>query len=159
MSSIGMNELANYVPPDEQVYHLRRAGHSFSDITTLMGIERAEALLAYRAYMNKLAAEYSLEEREMHVNLEMARLDELQAAIWESAIAEKSVQKIDSILRIMGLRAKLLGFDKITPNPEAVRQIILVTGSQKEFIEALQQGRAEHVVDGDVVEDGVEEEV
>jgi hypothetical protein len=136
-----MSDVAE-IDDHQRVYHLRRAGHSFYDIGMFVGVSTEQAVEYYRKYMSEVRRHLDIDEHQMHVALELARLDELQAALWDDAVINKDLKAADEILKIMSQRAKYLGLEKIAPTPDKISQILLVTGSQREFIEALRAGQA-----------------
>ena len=140
----------------QRVYHLRRAGHSFYDIGMFIGVSMEQAAEYYRVYMVEIQRHMGMEEHQMHVALELARLDELQSAFWDDAVINKDIKAADEILKIMSQRARYLGLEKIAPTPDKINQILLVTGSQREFIDALRAGQAGNrgeLVAGELLDD------
>ena len=87
---------------------LALAGHSFDEIALEVGYaNRGTAWRAVQDSLNSRIAEAVTEYRE----LELARLDALQAAHWPQAIAG-SVRSADLVLRVIDRRMKLLGLDQ-----------------------------------------------
>ena len=87
---------------------LALAGHSYDEIALEVGYQnRGTAWRAVQDSLNSRIAEAVTEYRE----LELARLDALQAAHWPQAIAG-SVRSADLVLRVIDRRTKLLGLDQ-----------------------------------------------
>lgn len=94
---------------DHRAFELRREGKNFDDIALELGFANKGS--AYKAYARALArgrvADLSAaDERE----LELARLDALQSAIWKDA-SRGDLTAVDKSLKIMARRHKLLGLD------------------------------------------------
>jgi hypothetical protein len=123
------------------VYHLRKAGKSFSEIAEEIGDDDPVALAkANQYFMTELMNAYGQDERRVNAMLELDRLDELQAAWWDNAKFDKA--SADVVLKVMQMRQKLLGLDLPDPTNGAVQQQVLVIGTDtKEWMEALRQGR------------------
>ena len=87
---------------------LALAGHSFDEIALQVGYQnRGTAWRAVQDALNSRIAEAVTEYRE----LELARLDAIQAAHWPQAVAG-SVRAADLGLRVIDRRVKLLGLDQ-----------------------------------------------
>lgn len=92
---------------EAKVVELRRAGLTWTTIAQQTGFAGASG--AYKAYQR--AAERMIRPNlEEHRDMEIDRLDRLQAAVWQSA-ASGNVKSIDAVLRIIDRRARLLGLD------------------------------------------------
>lgn len=138
-----MSEVAGY-DPSERIYFLRKAGFSFTDIVGQMNHEYtyADVVGRFRNFQVRMAADFSLDERTSLTQLELARLDALQIHPYMRAIETGDPRDIDAVLKIMNARSKLLGLD--LPNPQDQKQvanILVVGGSQQDFIDALNAGR------------------
>jgi len=66
------------------------------------------------------------------LQLELERLDAMQAAIWDDAM-NGHLGAIDRVLKIMERRAKLLGLDQldVTQQPEPKIEIVLAGGQDE----------------------------
>ena len=104
---------------------LALAGHSFDEIALQVGYQnRGTAWRAVQDALNSRIAEAVTEYRE----LELARLDAIQAAHWPQAVAG-SVRAADLVLRVIDRRVKLLGLDQ--PHIQADRpRYLVVTASE-----------------------------
>jgi hypothetical protein len=98
---------------EERCLELRASGLSFREIACELGVSVSGA---YKAVARGLVAanEHNREEAASLRDLEVMRLDQLQAALWEQAVDECDTRAIDRVLRIMERRAKLLGLDAPT---------------------------------------------
>ena len=84
---------------------LRAAGKSFAEIAQICGYHSLQA--AWAAVAAALQQQVRAPAEDLRT-LELARLDALQAAVWEQALRGE-VAAIDCVLRIMGKRIGLLG--------------------------------------------------
>jgi preprotein translocase subunit SecD len=113
---------------EAQCLQLRASGLSFREIACELSVAPSTA---FKAVARGLAAanERNVEEAASLRDLEVMRLDEMQAALWEQAVDECDTRAIDRVLRIMERRARLLGLDapvmretKATPpDPQSAR--------------------------------------
>jgi hypothetical protein len=86
---------------------LRKGGKSYGEIAELMGVKRVRAYRLVKAALLKIIKEPA----EDVLQLELERLDQLLEAVWFKALSSDPLA-INSALRIMERRAKLLGLDK-----------------------------------------------
>lgn len=84
---------------------LAGAGKTYEQIAAEVGFSNKSS--ARKAVVAALAAREANAVDELR-HIEVARLDSLQAASWEDALGG-NVQAVDRILRIITLRAKILG--------------------------------------------------
>jgi len=89
---------------------LRQAGKSYREIEDATGISKSQCHRLVDAALKDLRKEIA-GDAETLLALELARLDELQAAIYARGLQGDPVA-IDKILKIMDRRAKLLNLDK-----------------------------------------------
>lgn len=82
------------------------AGYSYDDIAHQVGY--ANRGTAWRA-VQKALGDREVEAVDLYREMELARLDALQSACWESACAGE-IRAIEAVLRIIEKRARLLGF-------------------------------------------------
>lgn len=96
---------------DTKALNLRIGGKTFDYISAKLGFGGRSN--AHRAVRRRLAAMRTdcEEKAEELKQLELARLDRLQRALWSAGI-KGEVEAIDRILRIMARRAALEGLDK-----------------------------------------------
>jgi predicted transcriptional regulator len=92
-----------------RAFALRKAGLSYRDIGAELGVSH---VIVYRDVQAAIKA-FIDEAREHHTQImaiEAARLDDLQRVMWEQA-AMGDRRAVDTVLKIMERRAKLLGLD------------------------------------------------
>lgn len=92
---------------ENQVIELRRAGITWAKIAEQTGY--AGPAGAFRAYQ-RVAERFIRPNLEELRDMELDRLDRLQAAVWGKAL-NGDVRSLDAVLRIIDKRAKLLGLD------------------------------------------------
>lgn len=153
-----MSELAqNIEDRSRQVYHLRRGGMSHTEIAARLGISYAECIRDFRSFQKKAMAEFGPEDRVSLTQLEVDRLDALQLAVWDAAMAGDT-KAVTSVLQIINTRTKLLGLDQLTVNDSTQLHDILIVGeAQQDFVEALTNGRKKLASPSSDDEDGVRE--
>lgn len=95
---------------ERQVLEYRRGGLTFDEIAQRVGY--ADPSGAHRAFKRALLRTLQQPADEMR-EVELDRLDRLQAAVWGSA-SKGDVKAVDSVLKIMDRRARLLGLDAPT---------------------------------------------
>ncbi len=93
---------------ERRALELRRAGHSYSEIGRKLGCGSSHRDVT--AYLDRVAEENAESAREL-VRLEVERLDALQAAVWDQAMAGQ-LGAVDRAVRIGERRAKLPGLER-----------------------------------------------
>lgn len=100
----------------KQSLDLRRAGWSFEDIAAEVGY--ANKGTAYKA-VKQAIADITRESATELLELELARLDDLQAGAYEKA-RDGDLFAVDRVLKIIDQRAKFLGlYDRKPEDPTA----------------------------------------
>ena len=110
-----------------RAFALRKAGLSYRDIGLELGVSHQ---LVYRDVQATIKM-FLDEAREHHTQImaiEAARLDDLQRVMWEQA-AMGDRRAVDTVLKIMERRAKLLGLD--TPVATKVVNVTLTPDELK----------------------------
>jgi hypothetical protein len=100
-----------------RAFALRKAGLSYRDIGIELGVNHVTVYKDVQASIKQFLDE----AREHHTQImaiEAARLDDLQRVMWEQA-AMGDRRAIETVLKIMERRAKLLGLD----TPVATKQV------------------------------------
>jgi hypothetical protein len=92
-------------PNDQRAYELRLSGKTFKEIAKELNY--ADPSGAYQAYQRAREV-ISLDNLGEFRLLELERLSVLQSCLWDKAM-EGSGQALSSILKIMDLRARLIG--------------------------------------------------
>jgi hypothetical protein len=98
------------------VIRRRLSGETMQSIGDFYGVSKVTIFNDIQASLRELGAERK-ELTAEYLDLELARLDALQSAIWTMAIGGKkdpSLWAVDRILQIMEMRAKLLGLNAPT---------------------------------------------
>ena len=93
-----------------QAIGLRRQGYTLKRIGQVLGVSTQTAA-NYVNYCLRELVELTAAATEEYRQLELERLDALQAVIWDQAVSG-NLWAIDRCLAIMERRAKLLGLDK-----------------------------------------------
>lgn len=92
---------------EDQVVRLRLAGMGFDAIARQVGYrDRSGAWKAYKKALDRRTVVDENHSREDDVNLELARLDELQSRIWARAM-RGDLAAFDRVLKVMAQRDKL----------------------------------------------------
>lgn len=92
-----------------RAFALRKAGLSYRDIGLELGVHHATVYKDVQATI-KMFLDEAREHHTQIVAIEAARLDDLQRVMWEQA-AMGDRRAVDTVLKIMERRAKLLGLD------------------------------------------------
>jgi hypothetical protein len=143
---------------DKKIYHFKRAGLSFEEIAERLELTVPDAIRGYRAYMVDMVSEYSLQERDHIIAMELARLDEMMIPFYVQG-TEGDKEGAEVTLKIMAQRMKLLRLDQPSPDELAkTTQVIVVTGGKEDYERALRAGREQYQVTGRAGENGDEEE-
>ena len=151
-----MGETGALEPDDmeRRVYHLKLAGYSFHDIAAELRITSAFAVACYRKHVMYAAKTFGGEDRQMIVQTELDRLETLQQPHWSLA-AQGDPKSTELVLKIMAHRMKLLGLDQMSAtDKQDIARVLIVGGSQQEFIDALNAGRTQQALAGPSPEDG-----
>lgn len=127
-----------------QIYHLRKAGVSFTEIHQdyMKGVVSYDQMISlYRSFEVKMAQSYGTDERRQMLFLELERLDALQQAVWVPAISG-DLKAGAQALNVIKTRIGLLQLDQLAATDKnAVNAIVLVGGEQRDYIEALRHAR------------------
>lgn len=136
------------VPTDDmgrEAFKLRQRGESWELIAREVGFSSpGSAQVSASKYRQSLRIHISDERKEEDLDMELSRLNTLQAAIWDNALSG-DLQAIDRILKIIQTRAKLVGLD-VQQERSTTNNTIVVTGDSGQFVERLKMIAGE--VDG-----------
>jgi len=121
-----------------QAYQLHLSGKDWEEVAKTIGYSSGKsAQVEVRQYITKAAVQMDNAKREEVLTLELSRLDALQAAVWDAAM-EGDTKAVDSVLKVMSHRAKLLGLELLAQNTGTVtNNTVVVTGNSEEFIQSL----------------------
>ncbi len=114
---------------------LRKAGLTYRQIGEQLGITRAGARAAVRRALKRLDEQIGETAREV-LQLEMGRLDAIQVAVWPRAL-KGDYKAVDRVLRIMRLRADLLGLGQSRVQVEMTRPVVVRVEWEDSVREAL----------------------
>ena len=149
------------VPSDieQQAYFLKLAGFSFAEIALKLGMNASEARARIHGYKMEMAQTIDPDVRRQALEMEVERLDQLQSSYYQEALAG-DLKAAEFCLKVIIERAKLRGLDRIDGTDSAqVANILIVGGSQKEFIDALNHGRMRSIgMAGESHDDGKDKE-
>jgi DNA-binding Lrp family transcriptional regulator len=125
-----------------QALQLRASGATYKQIAAALGVSEPTAWRLVQRESESIIRESAAQVLE----LELTRLDRLQMAVWPEAI-NGDAQAIDRVLKIMDMRAKLLGLYDHESQPEQFQPegvvIISAESSQEEYIAGLRALRGE----------------
>jgi hypothetical protein len=111
-------------------------GKQLSEIAEILGIPHLDdvsRLISER--FNYDASYLTNQERESILGMELIRLDTLQAAVWPAAMMGDP-KAVDSAVRIIATRAKIVGLDQV--DPVVQKNLVLVVGEREDdYIAAL----------------------
>jgi hypothetical protein len=118
----------------QQALSLALAGRSYDDIARELGYANRSGPWklvsgALRARLDESVAEYR--------RLELARLDALQAAHWQAAL-EGEVNAVNTCVRVILARVKLLGLDQPEAREERTPTVVLGQ-SREEYLAGLKR--------------------
>jgi hypothetical protein len=92
---------------ENKIIELRRAGATWQVVAERVGYASASG--AYQAYQ-RIAGRLIRPKLEEYRDMELDRLDRLQMGVWTKAL-NGDTRAVDSVLRIIDRRARLLGLD------------------------------------------------
>jgi len=120
-----------------QAYQLHLQGSDWEQVATHLGYKNGRvAQVEVRQYITRAATQMDAQRKEEVLGVEMARLDALQSAVWPAAM-EGDTKAVDSVLRVMGHRSKLLGLELIAQGGPVTNNTVVVAGNSEEFIRSL----------------------
>jgi hypothetical protein len=116
-----------------QAHRLRVDGLPWSEIAVSTGYSSpAVCQMAVTAFLQKAAVRRTPDQQQAALQLELDRLDALQRGCWHAA-TKGEVKSALLALKIIEVRAKLLGLDQI-PEDDAQPRTIVIGGSSAEYI-------------------------
>jgi hypothetical protein len=122
-----------------QAYQMHLGGKDWEEVAKVLGYANGKtAQVEVRQYITRAAVQMDMAKREEVLGIEMARLDALQSAVWDAAM-DGDTKAVDSVLRVMAHRAKLLGLELIAQGNGTVNHnTVVVQGDTQDFIRSLQ---------------------
>lgn len=127
-----------------EAMNLRLAGFSYEAIAERLGVSESAVHGLIGRTLEK-AVNYSVEQLR---EVENARLDRAQAAIW-TKVLNGDEKAIDSFLRISQRRARLNGLDA----PQQVNLSVSVKNEMEQALGELRSVMMQNVIDAEVIED------
>lgn len=132
---------------------MRLEGADWFSVASTLGFKSARS--AMKEVMEYVQTFHDVDPKEiaMAIPIEVARLDALQAAHWQAALAG-DLPSGRFVLDIIKLRASMLGVSVPTTKVNQQNTIVSIGGKETDYITALVQLReaADNVVDGEVLE-------
>lgn len=114
---------------------LRRAGFDLFDIAEKLKVSEARVARATRSALEAASLLVTMAERRDLLNLEVARLDQLQVSLWDKAMGG-NIQAVAEVHKIIMSRSRLLGLDV---DQSATTTTVIVAGDTDTYIETLKQ--------------------
>lgn len=111
MESKTSSRKLNWAKRRQIAIDMRMEGHSYEEIGSALGTDRAAAYRLVKRVLDGLNKTNSDNVEHMR-NLDLMRLDQLQQGIWHQAVELGDIPSIQTVLKIMERRAKLAGLDK-----------------------------------------------
>lgn len=116
-------------------YKLRQQGLPWEEIRDKTGYASISTVATeVKRMLQKASLELDKSARGEILALELARLDALQSAAWDNAMAG-DIKSIDASLRIINARMKLLGLDVETV--QTTSNTIIINDTKEDYIKQL----------------------
>lgn len=98
---------------DQIMFQMRQRGYGWKEIAEHLDYATVDAArLTYRNMVQRAAQDLSLQTKQQMLQAEVDRLDSLMAIAWVNAEAGE-MKAIDTCVRIIQVRAKLLGLEEV----------------------------------------------
>ncbi len=130
------------------VWQLRQRGLTNSEIAAELAIPVSSVSTIIHEQLSMAVGEMQNASRAQLLALELARLDQMQAANWDTALAGDT-RAGELCLKVMDRRSKLLGFDQTQTDETASVQTVVVAGTSENYIEALRSIASRQIVAGE----------
>jgi hypothetical protein len=122
----------------DQAHRLHLSGMSWTDVAAEAGyVSGRVAALAVDKWLQKIAITQAPEHRRQALQLELDRLDALQAAFWPAAM-EQDRHAAEVVLKVIARRCKVMGFDRPDETTASVPRTVVITGTTDEYVTGLQ---------------------
>lgn len=131
-----------------RAYRLRQQGYSWWEVAEDVQISEAMAGKLINEQLEEAAKLIDEGTKRTLLALEVDRLDQLQKAIWRQAIGG-DLRAVETVLKIISTRAKLLGLDDITVN-NITNNTVVISGTGAEYIDALKAFSSMPVIEAEV---------
>jgi hypothetical protein len=120
-----------------KAYELRQQGDSWWMIAEKLKITERQAGNLVADSISAAADLVNEGAKQSLLAMEIERLDTLQRAIWQDAIGG-DIKAVETALRIIQARAKVLGLDNMPVNT-VTNNTIVVAGTPEEYVSALRK--------------------
>jgi len=118
-----------------RAYKLRQQGYSWWEVAEDVQVSEAVAGRLINEQLEEAARLIDEGTKRTLLALEVDRLDQLQKGIWRQAISG-DLRAVETVLKIISTRAKLLGLDDITIN-NITNNTVVIAGNGPDYVEAL----------------------
>lgn len=119
-----------------RAFLMRQAGSPLFDIAEELGLTESTTRGLLKDAVSNAAALVSEGAKADLLALEVTRLDALQAAAWGPAM-QGDPRAIDSVLKVISERVKVLGLDKGTT--ESTHQMVVIQGDDGSYLRSLKE--------------------
>ena len=121
----------------EEAHRLRLAGLAWPEVAERVGyLDGRVAATAVNAYLQKVALEQAPDQRRRALQLELGRLDQIQAAFYPAAIAG-DIAAANFVLKVITRRCAILGFDKPDSDVTDPPRTIVIAGTPAAYVAKL----------------------
>jgi len=120
-----------------KAFQMRKAGASWWEIAENLKISEQQAGMLVHNRIKEAAKLVDEGTKRTMLAMEVDRLDTLQQAIWADAVGGDR-QAIETALKIIQARAKVLGLETI-PSSTVTNNTIVVAGTSEEYVAALKR--------------------
>ena len=120
-----------------KAYELRQQGESWWAIAEKLKITERQAGALVSDAISAAADLVNEGAKQSLLAMEVERLDTLQRAVWQDAIGG-DIKAVETALRIIQARAKVLGLDNMPVNT-VTNNTIVVAGTPEEYVSALRK--------------------
>lgn len=122
----------------QEAYELKLRGDTLASIADQLGYsDTSEVVRAINTQMKTDAEFLSTAGRNGLLQMELDRLDRLQAKLWPSAM-QADLQSVDRVLKIMDRRAKLAGLDSIDTSSQQ-HTVLVIGGAEADYVQKLKE--------------------
>jgi len=131
------NEAEQRAKLAKKAHDLRLEGQTWWQIAEALKITETAAAGLVSEAIRYAATLVDESAKHQMLTVELNRLDALQRAVWPAAMAGDS-RSVESVLKIMTHRSKLLGLEDATTGKQITNNTIVVPGNPAEYVAALQ---------------------
>lgn len=122
----------------EQAYEMKLEGMPLREIADALGYASAHEVTTAIAAQMKIDAKFLTETgRTGILQMEMDRLDRLQAKVWPAAMMGDP-RSVEAVLKVMDRRIKITGIDAIDTSTQQ-HTVLVVGGNEQDYIAKLKE--------------------